>query len=98
MPELKPVQDYMPSLIICKFHRDSLKNKWAMPRTKSITNMARSEHSSHTVITGRSHQRLQHFQRKDKIVKDFITLNKVVSEKALMKNVHMCYIRDRRKN
>ena len=34
-----------------------------------------------------------HFQRKDKIVKDFIILNQVVSEKTLMKNVHMCYIR-----
>ena len=31
--------------------------------------------------------------RKDKIVKDFIILNQVVSEKTLMKNVHMCYIR-----
>ena len=31
--------------------------------------------------------------RKDKIVKDFISLNQVVSEKTLMKNVHMCYIR-----
>ena len=30
---------------------------------------------------------------KDKIVKDFIILNQVVSEKTLMKNVHMCHIR-----
>ena len=30
---------------------------------------------------------------RDKIVKDFIILNQVVSEKTLMKNVHMCYIR-----
>ena len=36
---------------------------------------------------------LKHFQRKDKIVKDFIILNQVVSEKTLMKNVHMCHIR-----
>ena len=55
------------------------------------TNIARSEQSSHT--PGSSHQRLQHFQRKDKIVKDFIILNQVVSEKTWMKNVHMCYIR-----
>ena len=34
----------------------------------------------------------KHFQRKDKIVKDFIILNQVVSEKTLMKNDHMCYI------
>ena len=54
-------------------------------------NIARSEQSSHT--PGGSHQRLQHFQRKDKIVKDFIILNQVVSEKTWMKNVHMCYIR-----
>ena len=33
------------------------------------------------------------FREKDKIVKDFIILNQVVSEKTLMKNVHMCYIR-----
>ena len=26
-------------------------------------------------------------------MKDFIILNRVVSEKTLMKNVHMCYIR-----
>ena len=51
--------------------------------------IARSEQSSHT--PGGSHQRLQHFQRKDKMVKDFIILNQVVSEKTLMKNVHMCY-------
>ena len=31
----------------------------------------------------------KHFQRKDKIVEDFIILNQVVSEKTLMKNVHM---------
>ena len=36
---------------------------------------------------------LVHFQRKNKIVKDFINLNQVVSVKTLMKNVHMCYIR-----
>ena len=30
--------------------------------------------------------------REKKIVKDFIILNQVVSEKTLMKNVHMCYI------
>ena len=54
-------------------------------------NIARSEQSSHT--PGGSHQRLQHFQRKDKIVKVFIILNQVVSEKTLMKHVHMCYIR-----
>ena len=36
----------------------------------------------------------KHFQRKDKIVKDFIILNQVVSEKNLMKNAHMCYIRE----
>ena len=54
-------------------------------------NIARSEQSSHT--PGGSHQGLKHFQRKDKIVKDFIILNQVVSEKTLMKNVHMCHIR-----
>ena len=54
-------------------------------------NIARSEQSSHTPCG--SHQRLKHFQRKDKIVKDFIILNQVVSEKTLMKNVHMCHIR-----
>ena len=32
------------------------------------------------------------FRKKDKIVKDFTILNQVVSEKTLMKNVHMCYI------
>ena len=56
---------------------------------KIFSNIARSEQSSHT--PGGSHQRLQHFQRKDKIVKDFIILNQVVSEKTWMKNVHMCY-------
>ena len=30
--------------------------------------------------------------REEKIVKDFIILNQVVSEKTLMKNVHLCYI------
>ena len=50
----------------------------------------RSEQSSHT--PGSSHQRLIYFQRKDKIVKDFIILNQVVSEKTLIKNGHMCYI------
>ena len=43
-------------------------------------NIARSERSSHTPDS--SHQRLLHYQRKDKIVKDFIILNKVVSEKT----------------
>ena len=56
-----------------------------------MQNIARSEQSSHT--PGGSDQRLLHFQRKDKIVKVLIILNKVVSEKILMKNVHMCYIR-----
>ena len=56
-----------------------------------MQNIARSEQSSHT--PGGSHQRLLHFQRKDKIVKVLIILNKVVSEKILMNNVHMCYIR-----
>ena len=56
-----------------------------------MTNIARSEQSSHT--PGSSHQRLKHFLRKDKVVKDFIILNQVVSEKTLMKNVHMCHIR-----
>ena len=50
-------------------------------------NIARSEQSSHT--PGGSHQRLKHFQRKDKIVENFIILN----EKTLMKNVQMCDIR-----
>ena len=53
-------------------------------------NIARSEQSSHT--PGGSHQRLKHFQRKDKIVKDFIFPNQVNSEKTLMKNVHKCCI------
>ena len=52
-----------------------------------IDNKARSEQSSHT--PGGSHQRFKLFQRKDKIVKDFI----ILTEKTLMKNVHMCYIR-----
>ena len=56
-----------------------------------MKNIARSEQSSHT--PGGSHQRLKHFHRKDKIVKDFIILNQVVAEKTLTKNVHMCYIR-----
>ena len=50
---------------------------------KAQINIARSEQSSHT--PGGSHQRLKHFQRKDKIVKYFIILNQVVSEKTLMK-------------
>ena len=58
---------------------------------RACINIARSEQSSHT--PGGSHQRLKHFQRKDKIIKDLIILNQVVSEKTLMKNVHMCYIR-----
>ena len=62
-----------------------------LPSGCIIKNIARSEQSSHT--PGDSHQRLKHFQRKDKIVKDFIILNQVVSEKTLMKNVHMCHIR-----
>ena len=33
------------------------------------------------------------FREKEKIVKDFIILNQVVSEKTLMKHVYMCYIR-----
>ena len=32
------------------------------------------------------------FREKTKLSKDFIILNQVVSEKTLMKNVHMCYI------
>ena len=55
-----------------------------------ITNKARSEQSSHT--PGGSHQRMLHFHRKDKLVKNFIILNQVVAEKTLMINVHMCYI------
>ena len=59
---------------------------------KSLTeNIARSERSSH--IPGGSHQRLGNFQRKVKIVKEFIILNQVVSEKTMMKNVHIDYIR-----
>ena len=60
-------------------------------RFDSYNKIARSEQSSYT--PGSSHQRLSHFQRKDKIVKYFIILNQVVSEKTLMKNVHKCYIR-----
>ena len=56
----------------------------------SPLNIARSEQSSHT--PGGSHQRLKHFQRKDKIVKDFTIPNQVVSEKTLIKNVHTCCI------
>ena len=68
------------------------KSKWEPEdRTAAGVNIARSEQSSHT--PGGSHQRLKHFQRKDKIVKAFIILNQVVSEKTLMKNVHMCHIR-----
>ena len=60
-------------------------------------NIARSEQSSR--IPGGSHQRFLHFQRKDKIVKDFIILNQVVSEKILMKNdQYVLYKSDRRKN
>ena len=33
------------------------------------------------------------FREKTTFVKDFIFLNQVVSEKTLVKNVHMCYIR-----
>ena len=32
------------------------------------------------------------FSEKDKIVKDFIILNEVVTEKTLIYNVYMCYI------
>ena len=39
------------------------------------------------------HQAVAIRGKKDKIVKDFIILNQVVSKKTLMKNVHMCYIR-----
>ena len=60
-------------------------------KLNSKQNIARSGQSSHYPCC--SHQMLYHFQRKDKIVKDLIILNQVVSEKTLMKNVHMCYIR-----
>ena len=33
------------------------------------------------------------FREKTKLSKDFIILNQVVSEKTLMENVNMCYIR-----
>ena len=62
-----------------------------------MLNIAISEQSSHT--PGGSHQRLTHFQRKDKIVKDFIILNQVVAEKTLMKKCpYVLYKSDRRKN
>ena len=60
----------------------------------TLANIARSEQSSHT--PGGSHQRSEVVTLSEKrqiIVKDFIILNQVVSEKTLMKNVHMCYIR-----
>ena len=49
---------------------------------KNYKNTARREQSSHT--PGGSHQRLLHFQRKDKIVKDFIILTQVVAEKIFI--------------
>ena len=55
-----------------------------------LENEARSEQSSHTpavAIRG-----CNTFREKTKLSKDFIILNQVVSEKTLMKNVHMCYI------
>ena len=61
-----------------------------------FTNIARSEQSSHA--QGGSHQRLQHFQRKDKIVKYFIILNQVVAEKTFIMNTHMFYIGVTEKN
>ena len=72
-----------------------------MPKIESenqflMSNIARSEQSSHT--PGGSHQRLKQFQRKDKIVKDFIFPNQVNSEKTLMKYVHMCCISVKGKN
>ena len=68
------------------------KSKWEPEdRTAAGVNIARSEQSSHT--PGCSHQGLKHFQRKDKIIKDFIILNQVESEKTFMKTVHMCHIR-----
>ena len=81
---------YTVCLSITKFdvHVPHQVEKWTC---SNLQNIARSERSSHT--PGGSHQRLKHFQRKDKIVKGFIILNQVVSEKTLMKNVHMCYIR-----
>ena len=45
----------------------------------SRINIARSEQSSHT--PGGSHQVVTLSEKKDKIVKDFIILNQVVSEK-----------------
>ena len=56
----------------------SICKMFCTPRT--LVNIARNEQSSHT--PGGSHQRLYHFQRKVKIVKDFIILNQVVSEKT----------------
>ena len=61
-----------------------------MKKTGDNGNIARSEQSSRT--PGGNLQRFNSFREK-KIVKDFIILNQVVSEKTLMKNVHMCYIR-----
>ena len=64
---------------------------------KLLNNIARSEQSSHT--PGGSHQRMKHFQRKDKIVKDFIILNQVISEKIFDKKCpYVLYRSDRRKN
>ena len=70
---------------ICNQKEKSVRN------FRTFNNIARSEQSLHT--PGGSHQRLYYFQRKDKIFKDFVILNQVVSEKTLIKNVHMCYIR-----
>ena len=92
----------MPGKLQWCNHATTLKRNVIITLTGSIADTAgyyishfllktRSERSSHT--PGGSHQRLKHFQRKDKIVKDFIILNQVVTEKTLMKNVHMCYIR-----
>ena len=54
----------------------------------STKNIARSEQSSHTPAVA-----IRGCNTFRDIVKDFIILNQVVSEKTLMKNVHMCYIR-----
>ena len=62
-----------------------------------MLNIARSEQSSHT--PGGSHQRLKHFQRKDKIVKDFIIPNQVVSEKTLIKKCpYVLYVKGKIEN
>ena len=58
-------------------------------KKENILNIARSEQSLHT--PGGSHQRLEHIQRKDKIVKDFIILNQIVSKKTLIK-MSICVI------